>query len=97
MNDAFVMVERQALRTELSKHQQLHDPRTGDSTCSRGDWRGPFTTCDDERSFAEHIIQVVMGFDLSQFANPECEECKGHGRRQGDFEPCETCIVGVWS
>jgi hypothetical protein len=97
MKESYVMVERQALRTELAKHRQEHRPATGDSVCSRGDWTGPYTYCDDERSFADHLIEVMMGFDLSDFANSDCPECRGVGRRPSDFEPCETCIVGVWS
>jgi hypothetical protein len=89
-----IVVEREALRRELARHRQEHDPRTGGSVCACKEWTGPFTIVDDERSFAEHLLQVIEGFSYTPFANPDCTTCKGDG--VVNFEPCPDCIVAVW-
>ena len=39
----------------LAGHRQQFRPQSGDSTCSCGQWEGPFTIVTDERAFGVHV------------------------------------------
>jgi hypothetical protein len=97
VSETVIRVTRESLRRELARHRQEHDPATGAATCICRGWRGPYTLVADEQSYAEHLLQVIEGFDLTPFANPDCKTCEGCGRTPDDAEPCPDCIVGVWS
>lgn len=51
----------QAMREELVRHRQDHDPRTGASVCACGQWEGPFTLqgLSGEGSYAQHLTQAL--------------------------------------